>query len=636
MTLSVTAKRILSNIRLELRAVALVCFCIFTICAQRNTYAQQFELQEAVPANAQKDVMLAFKILNASDQRIRIKVSTPVDSVVSNELALPKKGEHILTIRLLKGVNTISVIGFVNDVPTPLGLTCVAGIAPCPPPLQVNCNTRWCKEPFTLGSETVVVDSDKPSPEGTREETAANATTNTKKSGDKPKGFISVTKPEGEGPFRYEDVGEVPLEIRVAQKPDKKDNIENVSITVRNAETGPVNQEQPTLQPKYPEKASEPAVLDPKVKIKEGKNEVTVFDTKNPKTESVALNIICEGPNCGQVGFADSVDRFSSLYTRGIVGFEQSGGSAASSEQKPFLEFFWNPPISTSEDQKEPFRYIYPRASLWGSVKLTSVPQQVSSQLATFAPSFLAPINESKVNELVQGFDFLAGVEVGFGRGLSRGDIGTAFLPTGVPDTKQKFSAYFIAGIGAISPLSPKDTVQIFTRPSDADLEKLGLGKLDPKFEFIAFASPDRDSFFRQYYAGIRIKSHYFHQNSIGKYDVVNRPGGMFDITLGQNEAVTGGRLRGMIIRFDGFYPLPVSDRSILYLYGSALINLRKRAAITDPVFLTTAPSNTSFPAENVFVTTSTPSNRDLYRIGIGVNLLELFRGRFTQKPDQK
>lgn len=132
-------------------------------------------------------------------------------------------------------------------------------------------------------------------------------------------------------------------------------------------------------------------MLDPKVKIKEGKNEVTVFDTKNPKTESVSLNIICEGPNCGQVGFADSVDRFSILYTRGIVGFEQSGGSAATSVQKPFLEFFWNPPVSTSEDQKEPFRYIYPRASLWGSVKFTSVPQQVSSHSQRSHPVFYHP-----------------------------------------------------------------------------------------------------------------------------------------------------------------------------------------------------------------------------------------------------
>ena len=72
----------------------------------------------------------------------------------------------------------------------------------------------------------------------------------------------------------------------------------------------------------------------------------------------------------------------------------------------------------------------------------TSVPQQISTPLVTFAPSFLTPINEANVNKLVQGFDFLFGSEMGFGRGFSKGDIGTAFLPTGTSDTKQKFSAY--------------------------------------------------------------------------------------------------------------------------------------------------------------------------------------------------
>ena len=36
-----------------------------------------------------------------------------------------------------------------------------------------------------------------------------------------------------------------------------------------------------------------------------------------------------------------------------------------------------------------------------------------------------------------------------------------------------------------------------------------------------------------------------------------------------------------MVMRFDGFYPLPVSNRSIFYLYGTALINLRRHATMT-------------------------------------------------------
>jgi hypothetical protein len=428
------------------------------------------------------------------------------------------------------------------------------------------------------------------------------------------------------------------MEIRVDQKPEKKDNIKKVAITVLNEE-GPVDQKESTLDLKYAKKTSEPAVLQPDVRVGSGTNTVTVFDPKEPKKETTSVKIICEGEKCGEVSEDSPVDRFSSIYTRGIVGFEQSGGSSANSVQKPFLEFFWNPPFSTSEAQEEPYRYIYPRASFWGSVRLTSVPQQISTPLVTFAPGFLAPINDTNINKLVQGFDFLFGPEMGIGRGFSKGTIGTAFLPTGTPGTKQKFSAYLFAGFGASSPLTPRDTVQIFKVPTNPkDLERIiGVGNTLPEgTEFIAFADPERDSFFRQWYAGLRLKTHYFRKASNGRLDIINRPGGMFDIGVGQNEAVTGGRLHGMVMRFDGFYPLPVSNRSILYLYGNAYINLRRHANITDPLILATAPSDVTVPAANVFVVPNPPSSRDLYRIGIGVNLIELFRGSFNKKEEKK
>jgi hypothetical protein len=53
-------------------------------------------------------------------------------------------------------------------------------------------------------------------------------------------------------------------------------------------------------------------------------------------------------------------------------------------------------------------------------------------------------------------------------------------------------------------------------------------------------------------------------------------------------------------------------------------------------LILATAPSNTAVPADDVLVVTNPPSNRDLYRIGLGVNLIELFKGSFNKKPEKK
>ena len=605
----------------------------------------QIEITQFVPPSAQKSVNIAFKIKNASDKRIRVKVDTEVNGITSDELPLSTKGEHVIVVNLFDGVNTITFIGFVNDVRKKLKISNSPADS-----LKVECKGKWCYEKLT--EKTVVYEFGEESrAEGTRQTeqaaagtrqnepatapTRAEASADTKKEGGS-KSHISITQPsEAGGPIRYQNAGEVELEIRVDQKPNKKENIKSVAVTVLNEE-GPVDQEKVEL--KYAEKTTEPAVAKPSLKVGKGTNKVTVFDPKDAEKETTSINIICEGDDCGKTNDDTPTDRFSSIYTRGIVGFEQSGGSAAQSIQKPFLEFFWNPPVWTSEGQNEPFRYIYPKASLWGSVRFTSVPQQISTPLITFAPSFLAPINEANVNKLVQGFDFLFGGEMGFGRGFSKGDIGTAFLPTGNRDTKQKYSAYLIAGFGASSPLSPSDTVSIFKAPTtQSELDKIRPGlKLPAGTEYIAFAGPDRDSFFRQWYAGVRLKTHYFQKGSNGKLDLINRPGGMFDIAVGQNEAVTGGRLHGMVMRFDGFYPLPVSNRSILYLYGNASINLRRHATITDPLILATAPSNITVPADNVFLITSEPSNRDVYRIGVGVNLIELFKGSFNKKPEKK
>lgn len=616
---------------------------------------QNIQLTDFIPPSAQNSVNIAFTITGASDKRVKVKLDSPVYAITSEEITFSTKGEHILVVNLVENVNTITIIGFKDDNPVPMTISCAAaGGAACMPgcaagagcgnQIQVDCKSKFCNKKLT--EKTVAYEFGKePRAEGPRqpepgiaraEEPAAPA--NPAKKDEKSNSHISITKPSEDGrPVRYQNAGEVPLEIRVDQKPDKKDNIKSVSITVLNP-AGPVNQKQSTLELEYAKKTTEPAVLQPSVRVGKGSNTVTVFDPKDEKNETTSINIICEGEKCGEVDDESPVDRFSSIYARGIVGIEQSGGSAAKSGQKPFLEFFWNPPVWTSEEQAEPFRYIYPRASLWGSVRFTSVPQQISTPLVTFAPSFLTPINEANVNKLVQGFDFLFGGEVGFGRGFSKGDIGTAFLPTGTSDTKQKFSAYFFAGFGAVSPLSPTDSVQIFAAPkTQAELDKISPGlSLPAGTEFIAFTGPDRDSFFRQWYAGVRLKTHYFSRGVTGKLEVVNRPGAIFDIGVGQNEAVTGGRLHGMVMRFDGFYPLPVSNRSILYLYGTALINLRRHATVIDPLILATAPSNVTVPADNVFIITSQPSNRDLYRIGLGVNLIELFKGSFNKKEEKK
>ena len=103
----------------------------------------------------------------------------------------------------------------------------------------------------------------------------------------------------------------------------------------------------------------------------------------------------------------------------------------------------------------------------------------------------------------------------------------------------------------------------------------------------------------------------------------------MLDVTFGQSEAVTGGRLHKFVVGIDGFYPLPFKDndkRKFLYLFGSAKFKAGGPKTITTPFILDTAASSISITDPKVFIADPTQSNRDVFRIGLGVDLIELFK----------
>ena len=99
----------------------------------------------------------------------------------------------------------------------------------------------------------------------------------------------------------------------------------------------------------------------------------------------------------------------------------------------------------------------------------------------------------------------------------------------------------------------------------------------------------------------------------------------VLDITFGQNEAVTGGRLRGGVLRLEGFYPLPYDGLKFINIFGTALMRLTQ-TNITDPLILERAPEGTTVPAANVFVQTVPQINRDYYRIGVGIDFMALIK----------
>ena len=72
---------------------------------------------------------------------------------------------------------------------------------------------------------------------------------------------------------------------------------------------------------------------------------------------------------------------------------------------------------------------------------------------------------------------------------------------------------------------------------------------------------------------------------------------------------------------------MPFPDKyRFLYLFGSAKFKVGGPKTIKTPFILANSASSVSVTDSNVFIAEPVPSNRDVYRIGFGVDLFELFR----------
>lgn len=105
--------------------------------------------------------------------------------------------------------------------------------------------------------------------------------------------------------------------------------------------------------------------------------------------------------------------------------------------------------------------------------------------------------------------------------------------------------------------------------------------------------TPNQNRFFRQYYGGVRVQS-------TQRTHVV-------DVTVGQNEAITGGRFQGAVLRFDSFYALPVTSTNFVYLFGTAIVRASPRAPGIGG-----------------------DTGRDVYRIGVGVDFFQMLKALRT------
>lgn len=342
----------------------------------------------------------------------------------------------------------------------------------------------------------------------------------------------------------------------------------------------------------------------------------------------VLTDVITIAPDESRVVTVELTPRDDEYY-RAILGFEQTGVSAGGSQQNIFADLFTSRPLLSGptytectkrQNDKYGDECRPPRQRIWGDIRITSVPEQKQNLFQALNGSLSTTAVNGAIEhaDLDTGFAFLAGYQIKLTRGTIAGN---------------RFDFSLILGGGASGVISPDKNVQIYKIPDSSDAQrraqlkaKLLELKLDPavidgtQYQNIAFVLKDRDSFYRNYFGGLRFETHYGDTAPV-------RPSGQFDLTVGQDEAITGGRMRGAVIRLDGFFPLPIGKGNLVYLFGTAQLGL-KRTNIKDPLLLPLADQNQTLTGEHTWIVPVPAASRDTYRIGVGVNLLQVFTGK--------
>jgi len=362
-------------------------------------------------------------------------------------------------------------------------------------------------------------------------------------------------------------------------------------------------------------------------------------------------------------------------FTRGVVGLDMSAPTSRTVKQSYFIDFDLIAPLRPFSFVKKNEDPLENRLWLWLNPRVTSLPQ--ATKFSTVAnidqtASFFQSVSGGHLNDIANGLDVNGGLEIA----IVKPRDGIPWWSEYV-NTQARLATSWIIGGGVSTPFSTDSTevqsavtqaiCDAFKTPASSQQfsDQNGLvckfngantapsivtgPSTDPNGgvrSFIDFYTPDRSRFFRRYYTGLRFKTYYFSRdvhsycepfehrptnqgNCNAPYDIFP---GILDVTVGQDEAVTRGHLSGWLFRVEAVYPLPWYQG--LHVFGSVYTKLQRDH--TDqpysPYTIQTPPSGGATDL-NTFRFGLHPLDRDYFRIGVGVDLIQAFKK--TAQPDK-
>jgi hypothetical protein len=357
------------------------------------------------------------------------------------------------------------------------------------------------------------------------------------------------------------------------------------------------------------------------------------------------VDVLGKGFVSNVVGLDGDGATSSSPSTRSVVGFDLSGASSSDTQAKAFLEFDLNVPLfgagqnctKSEADPASPSKKICrprrdPLNSRWWAFfnpRITSLPQS-PTPLSNLNVQGFTDFFGSKNTDLVQGFDAQGGLEYL----LVKPRDGIPFFSS-IKNMRARIGIALVAGGGFTSPFSTPSANRnqtVFALPSNSPLRTTF--NIPASFTNIAFVDEERSRFFRKWFTGIRLKTYHFSKFADGLCDWLktekpcealhNSFPGITDLTVGQDEQVTAGHLSSLVFRLDTVYPLPFPG---FHIFGS-LNSAFQKNELSAPVVLGFPTTPAVATDSSVFLAVVQPRSRDIYRVGLGLDLIQVINSR--------
>jgi hypothetical protein len=309
------------------------------------------------------------------------------------------------------------------------------------------------------------------------------------------------------------------------------------------------------------------------------------------------------------------------LNYRILIGVDVAGASSTDPTANLLAAGSINTPIGVSG--------IFSRAWLWGDARITSVAQASSLSSASSVSSYVSPAL-SNPSQMVQAAEVQGGLAFDPGRPLGLG--------TGAPWKIQGL----ISG-GFLTPLSPSQeqpayyvaTNQVQNYYSSyasqfASACKNSSGTVQTCY--VAFVPADQSSFFHFYQAGLRYEKWWTSQTPATTFLFP----AIVDLEMGQNDYVTGGGLKGVILHLAGTTTIPTYP--YVYLGGGFDLRVIDTPKTGSPLLLIPPASGTTLTltTSSVVPIAIPQPNRDRYEMYIGLDLTKVVSLWKTAQTAQK